>query len=83
MTVYHLENTMSVSELMAWSTYFRNEPPDIQEMQMAVLSNMISSYMGNKKSKYANYLIRKPKQVEDKAISNDAILAVFQSLGAK
>ena len=83
MTVFQLEHTMSVRELINWSTYFKDEAPSINEMQMAVLSNMVSSYMGNKKSKYENYLIRKPHQKEAKVISNNAIISIFQSMGAK
>ena len=74
---------MDAEELRNWSYYFAEEKPDVQELQMAVLSNMIASYMGVKNSKYTNYLIRKQKEPETKAMSNDAILAVFQTMGAK
>jgi len=85
MTVFQLEHTMSVKELMAWSVYFKDESPDVNEIQMAVLSNMVVSYMGKKNSKYTDFLIRKQAtaKTDDKPISNDAILSIFQSMGAK
>jgi len=83
MTVHTMERSMDADELRNWSIYFANESPDPQELQMAVLSNMIASYMGVIDSKYTIYLIRKQVEPETKAMSNSAILAVFQTLGAK
>jgi len=52
---------------------------------MAILSNMVASYMSKKKKSYKDFLIRKEvaAEVEDKKISNAAILAVFGNLGAR
>ena len=74
---------MDEEELRNWSYYFAEEKPDVMELQMSVLSNMIASYMGVKNSKYTNFLIRKQKEVESKPMSNSAIIAAFQTMGAK
>jgi len=75
---------MTREELHSWNKYLNEETPDIQEMQMAVMSNMIARYAGSKTSKFNDFLIRKPREIsDDKPISNSQILATFQSLGAK
>ena len=75
---------MDEKELYNWSVYLKEETPDVNELQMAILSNMISAYMGNKDTKYTNFLIRKQKEDKstDKPISNYAIKSIFQTLGA-
>jgi len=84
MTVHVMERSMSEQELYNWSVYLKNEKPDVNELQMAVLANMISSYMGNKKSKFENFLIRKQnKETTNKPMSNSSILGAFQALAAK
>ena len=85
MTVYQLENSLTHDELYKWSLYLAEETPDVNELQMAILSNMVASYMSKKKKSYKDFLIRKEvaAEVEDKKISNAAILAVFGNLGAR
>ncbi len=85
MTVYQLENSLTHEELYKWSLYLAEETPDVNELQMAILSNMVASYMSKKKKSYKDFLIRKEvvAEVEDKKISNAAILAVFGNLGAR
>ena len=84
MTVYQLELSMGVDEFQNWSTYLRDETPSPNELQMAVLSNMISRYMGNKTSTYKDFLIRKQNKtpISNKPISNTALLETFKTLGA-
>ncbi len=76
---------MDEDELRNWSIYLRDQTPDVAELQMAVLSNIIISYMGKKNSKYTDFLIRKQNDSTstDELMSNDAILNAFQSMGAK
>ena len=50
---------MPHKELMGWLSYMRYEEPDVQEIQLAVLSTLVSSGLGNKKAKVDNFLIRK------------------------
>ena len=59
MPVYVLKATMPHSEFMGWLSYMRHEEPDVQEIQLAVLSTLVSSGLGNKKAKVDNFLIRK------------------------
>ncbi len=84
MTVHQLEHSMTYEELVNWSVYLSEESPDPQELQMSVLLSMISSYMGGK-SKREDFLIRKEAntQTKKKPISNESILAMFQTLSAK
>jgi len=82
-TVNELENSMDREELLKWSLYFKEEKPTPEELQMAVLSNMISTYMGRKNSKYTDYLIRHHEPVKTKAISNEAIKNIFAAMVVK
>jgi len=79
-TVNELENSMDKEELFKWSLYFKQEKPDVNELQMSVLSNMIARYMGSKNSKHTDYLIRHQEPVKTKAISNDAIKNIFSAI---
>ena len=75
---------MTYEELINWSVYLSEESPDPQELQMSVLLHMMSNYMGGK-SKREDFLIRKEAQTQTKKkpISNESILAMFQTLSAK
>ena len=85
MTVNVMEQSMDEDELRGWADYFAEETPDVNELQMAVLSNMIASYMGNKNSKYTDFLIRTQRDSTDtdKPITNDAIIDVFRNMVVK
>lgn len=56
-TVADLHSKLTVSEFDGWVKYFTNKPPDVQEIQMAVLMNMVASGLGAKNSKVDNYII--------------------------
>ena len=58
MPVFALKATLPHSEYMGWLSYLRYEEPDVQEIQLAVLSTLVSSGLGNKKAKVDNFLIR-------------------------
>ena len=63
-------HTLSANEYYRWFVYINEyEPPDVNEVQTAVLSNMIASFMGSKNSTYKNFLIRGKKQAKKK-VSN-------------
>ena len=85
MTVHQLDNSMSREELFEWVEYLSHEPPSVDELQMAVLSNIVVRYAGSKNSKYTDFLVRKQQgnNSDDKPISNKAILAVFSAMGTK
>ena len=85
MTVHVMERSMDENELRDWAIYLNEETPDVAELQTAILSNMIASYMGVKNTKYENFLVRKPREqkVDDKPISNEAIKAVFRTFVTK
>ena len=70
---------------MAWLSYFRYDEPDIQEMQMAVLSAMVSNGLGGK-AKVTDFLMRKPEKETvsgTNVMSEDAVRSVFSGVAHK
>ena len=67
---------------MAWLSYFRYDEPDVQEMQLAVLSTLVSNGLGGK-AKVTDFLIRKPDNPTvsiGKEMSPDAVKSVFSGI---
>ena len=68
---------MPHSEFMGWLSYMRHEEPDVQEIQLAVLSTLVSSGLGNKKAKVDNFLIRqkavRASSADDKGVSEKEV----------
>lgn len=62
MTVHQLTHSLTAEEYRNWSIYLRDEQPDAHEYQLAILSNMVVTYMGKKNSKYTDFLIRGQKR---------------------
>ena len=86
MPVFMLRSVMPHSEYMAWLSYFRYDEPDVQEMQLAVLSTLVSNGLGGK-AKVPDFLIRKPDTTpvsnNNNVMSADAVRAVFSSVARK
>ena len=53
---------MSQREFYGWLDYLNDKGPDVQELQLAVLSNMVASGLGSKKSKVSDFIITKQRQ---------------------
>ena len=81
MTVNVMLNSMSEEEYTNWSKYItKHETPDVQEIQLAVISNLIVSAMGSKKkTTYKDFLLRGNTKKKE-PISSDAIKAIFATL---
>jgi len=84
MTVHQLEHSMTYEELVNWSVYLSEESASPNELQFSILLHMLSNYLGGKQ-KREDFLIRKEAntQTKKKPISNESILAMFQTLSAK
>ena len=70
------------TEFTKWIAYYTYQEPDEHEIQLAVLSNMISAALGSKKTKVEDYLVRKPAGQQRgkrtlKALGNDKIKNTF------
>lgn len=53
---------MPMSEFRRWMIFLKDDEPDVNETQMAVLSTLVSTGLGNKKAKVNDFIIRKPKK---------------------
>ena len=76
-------NSMSEDEYQNWFLYIqKHETSTVNEIQMAVLTNIAMSFAGSKKkTTYRDFLIRGQGKTQKKTpISSDAIKAVFQSI---
>ena len=56
-TVADLHDKISYKEFEGWVSYLNTKGPDVAEVQMAVLSNLVASGLGAKNSKVDNFLI--------------------------
>ena len=84
-TVADLYDNITQSEFNGWVTYLNTKPPDTQEIQMAILINLVAQGLGAKESKIENYIINKTKQQEkgsneNVVMSSDEVSAVFGAL---
>ena len=59
LTPREIEEEMSISEYKEWQMYFQDNPAqsDVNEIQMAQLMTMLSSYMGGKSGTH-DFLVR-------------------------
>ncbi len=65
MPVSLMKAIITPSEFLNWVTYLNTIEPDVQEIQMAILSLQVAQGLGSKSSKLEDFLInmgsRKPK----------------------
>ena len=82
--VLTMKSMLTSKEFFGWVKYFNAQEPDVPEIQMAVLSNIVSSALGGK-SKIEDFLIRKqkPKQSSHKIMSPQEVSAVFAGIAKK
>ena len=75
-TVEELSSSMSWSEYMEWQEYYNKEPfhQDRQEIQMAVLTKMVSSQYGGK-SKVADFIITGKTDTSEPSLSIEEMSA--------
>ena len=60
-TVANLHNQMSYKEFEGWVSYLNTKGPNVAEVQMAVLSNLVASGLGSKNSKVDDFLVSSKK----------------------
>lgn len=65
MPVFMLKTIMPMDEYNKWLIFLAEDEPDIPEMQLAVLSTLVSNALGGK-AKVKDFLIRQPKTSESK-----------------
>jgi len=80
-----MKMTITQQEFNGWVYYLNNKGPDVEEIQLAVLTNMVAQGLGSKKSKVTDYIISKthePKSepTDTKVMSASAVKAAFSSL---
>jgi len=58
---------LTPTEYIGWMKYFSNKPPDIPEVQLAIISTLIANAMGSKKkAKVDDFIISKQISKKDK-----------------
>ena len=71
-TVADLHNRITYKEFQGWVSYLNTKGPDVAEVQMAVLSNLVASGLGAKNSKVKDYLISSKKAVDKPSTAFDS-----------
>ncbi len=67
MPVAVMKAVLTRSEFLKWLAYFRDKPADANEVQMAVLTSLVSAAMGNKKVKMSDFMITKDRPKNKKS----------------
>lgn len=81
MPVFMLKNMLPLSEYYLWQSYFTHKSPQVPEIQMAVLSNLVSSGLGGK-SKVTDFLISEQtkQKPNKKGMSEESVRAAFGAI---
>jgi hypothetical protein len=88
MPVFAMKNLLSKKEFDGWVDYLNNKQPEIQELQLATLSMLVSVGLGNKKASVSDFIISKPRKHKtktepSKVMSNNAVQAALASFATK
>ena len=85
MPVWGMKQLLTTKEFNDWVEYLYTKGPDVQEIQMAVLSNMVAQGLGSKKSKVDDFIIskQKPQKQTTNVMSADEVSSVFGGLSKK
>lgn len=74
---------MTTREFIGWQLYFKNKGPDIQEIQLAVLSTIVSNGLGGKR-KVGDFLITNEREKHipknQKGMSETSVRAAFAGI---
>ncbi len=88
MPVFVMKQVLPHTEYRKWLSYLQYQEPDTQEIQLAVLSTIVSNALGGK-SKVKDYLINKPEErleqrrLRTKGMSASQVAAVFSGVTKK
>ncbi len=79
-----MKSMLTQKEFFGWVKYFNTREPDAQEIQMAVLSNIVSGALGGK-SKIEDFLIHKTHKSQDslRPMSAKEVAGVFAGVAKK
>jgi len=58
-TVADLHEKLTYKEFQGWVSYLNSKGPDVSEIQLAVLTNLVASGLGSKKSKVTDFILSK------------------------
>ena len=61
MPVFALKTIMPSSEYKKWLIFLQEDEPDVTEIQLAVLSTLVSNGLGGK-AKVDDFILRKPQK---------------------
>lgn len=73
MPVFALKTIMPIGEFKKWMIFLKDDEPDVNELQMAVLSTLVSTGLGDKKAKVADFIIRKPQKEKTKGVTENDV----------
>lgn len=68
MPVFIMKTVVPMSEFKKWLIFLEDDEPDVTEIQLAVLSTLVSNGLGGK-AKVNDFLLRKPKKEITKGVS--------------
>ncbi len=64
-----MRQMLTSTEYMGWVQYFEHKPPDIPEVQLAIISTLIANAMGSKrKSKVSDFIISKQVEKQERKL---------------
>lgn len=70
---------MPTSEYNKWLIFLRDDEPDVSEIQLAVLSTLVSNGLGGK-AKIKDFIIRKKDQSKPKTATANDLRSAFGGL---
>ena len=71
-TVADLHSKITVAEFNGWVSYLNSKPPDVTEVQLAIIANIISSGLGAKNSNVEDYILSKTTKKPKEATTHTA-----------
>jgi hypothetical protein len=86
--VFMLRSVLPNSEYHKWLAFMQYKEADTQEIQMAVLSSIVSNALGGK-AKVKDFLINKPEErieqrrLKTRGMSDSQVSAVFSGIAKK
>jgi len=82
MTVGQMKQSLTKQEYYNWLRYFNHKQPDVTEIQLAVISLIASTGLGNKNAKLEDFLVSKGSQPSAKTevLSSDEVQNFFGGL---
>ena len=78
-----MKRVLSAEEFSGWIKYLAQKPPDVQEIQMAILATIVSNALGGK-AKVEKFILSGKNNKSDKpggdAISPESVKTLFRGM---